>query len=171
VAPFVVQLRQDGKVWRVHTLTSPRSVETGLVENRFSLVGRGASFTDALNRPVPDQETVAALIHDTMTGFNASLLSGSFTEFYQNIARAWQAQLTESQLRRAFEAFIERKVDLTEAIKLEPVLDEQPKISADGLLMISGYYPWKPYKVVFNLKYMHEMNQWKLFGIDVNLRK
>lgn len=170
-ATFIVQLRKDGSHWRVHSLKTPRSVETGLVENRFSLIGRGASFTDSLNRPVPDQEMVQRLVQDTMVQFNESLLSGSFTDFYQNISRAWQTQLTENQLRHAFQAFIDSKVDLTEALKLDPVFDEQPKISADGLLVISGHYPWDPYKVAFQVKYMYELNHWKLFGIDVNLKK
>lgn len=168
---LTVQLRYDSGKWKVHSLKTKRSIETGLIENRFSLVGRGTSFTDSLNRPVPDQETVAHLIAETLEQFNAALLSGSFEEFYKNIAPAWQKQLSERQLQRAFQAFIDRKIDLTEALKLEPVLDEQPQISADGLLIITGHYPWKPYKVFFNLKFMHEADQWRLFGIDVNLKR
>jgi len=168
---LIVQLRKDGGKWKVHSLKTPRSIETGLVENRFSLVGRGTAFTDSLNRPVPDQETVTRLIGETMEQFNASLLSASFSEFYKNIAPSWQKQLSERQLQRAFQAFIDRKIDLSEALKLEPVLDEQPQISSDGLLVISGHYPWKPYKVHFNLKFMYEANQWRLFGIDVNLKR
>ncbi len=168
--PLTVQLRQDGGRWLVHSLKSRRSTAVGMVENRFSLVGRGASFTDSLNRPVPDQETVQQLVQETMTQFNAALISGSFTEFYQVLSRAWQVQLTERQLQRAFQTFIDRKVDLTEAMKLEAVFEEQPKITTEGLLVISGHYPWSPFRVFFNLKYMHEQNQWKLFGIDVNLK-
>jgi hypothetical protein len=60
-------------------------------------------------------------------------------------------------------------------------------VSADGIMSVSGYYDTKPYMVRFGLKFIYEQpaavlrrpdraplegtRDWKLFGIDVNLRK
>ncbi len=168
---YILTLQKDSGDWKVFSIKSPRSPATGLREHQFSLVGKGAAFNDALSQPMPDDATIKELVQKTLARFNDAVLSNSFADFYANVSTAWQSQLTEGQLQRAFQPFVEQKVDLSGALKLEPVFDPAPQITTDGLLVVSGYYPSKPYQVEFALKYIYELPNWKLFGIDVNLRK
>ena len=58
------------------------------------------------------------------------------------------------------------------AIKdIEPVFETPPTITSDGLLLLSGYYPTERYRVIFTVRFIYELPRWKLFGIDVTLRK
>ncbi|RYD63408.1 MAG: hypothetical protein EOP84_33670 [Verrucomicrobiaceae bacterium] len=168
---YILTLQKESGDWKVFSLKTPRSPETGLREHQFSLVGKGAAFNDALSQPMPDEATIKQLVGETLGMFNNAVTGKSFTEFYGNVSAAWQAQLTERQLERAFQPFVDQGVNLSGALKLEPVLDPPPQITTEGLLVVAGHYPSKPYHVEFALKYIYELPSWKLFGIDVNLRK
>ncbi len=168
---YIATLHQESGDWKMFSLKTPRSLETGLRENHFSLVGKGAAFSDALNQPMPDEQTIKRLIAETFTLFNEAIQRKSFSDFYGNVSNKWRAQLTEGQLQRAFQPFVDQGVNLGGALATEPVLDPPPQITTDGLLLIAGHYPSKPYEVVFSLKFIYELPNWKLFGIDVNLRK
>lgn len=168
---YVMTLQQESGAWKVFSIKTPRSMQTGLRENHFSLVGKGASFSDALSQPMPDETTVKRLVADTMRRFNEAVRQKSFADFYANVSTTWQTQISERQLSRAFQPFVDQGVDLAGALRLEPVFDTPPQINTDGLLVVSGHYPSQPYNVEFALKFMYELPDWRLFGIDVNLRK
>jgi hypothetical protein len=169
---YIVTLQQESGVWKVFSLKPPRNPETGLRDNHFGLVGKGTGgFSDPLNQPMPDDREIQRLVTETLKAFNDAVQQKSFADFYANVSLAWQGQLTERQLTRAFQPFVDQGVDLSGALKLQPVLDPAPQITTEGLLMVSGHYPSKPYQVEFALKFIYELPTWKLFGIDVNLRK
>ncbi len=170
-ASLIVTLQDERGAWRVYSIRTPRSIETGLSENRFTLVGKGLAFNDATHQPLPDEKTTALLVRDNLLQFNNAIRTRSFTDFYNFVAVAWQAQLTEKQLQRAFQGFIDQNVDISTIKDLEPVFDNPPMISSDGLLLVSGHYPTKPYVVTFSLKFIYELPDWKLFGLDVDLRQ
>lgn len=170
--PLNATLIQESGAWRIYGLKPPRSLETGLVENRFSIVGRGPDFVDALNRqPLPDEATIKKMAVDTLLMFNSAVKEKSFADFYKKIAQAWRTQVTEAQLERAFAIFLEKQVDIANIAEAKVVLAKPPEITTDGLLLVSGEYPTRPLKVAFALKFMYESPRWRLFGIDVSLRK
>lgn len=169
--PIVVTLVEEAHTWRVYALRTPKGNSAIRSDNRFSLVGKGAAFTDALSRPVPDEAESKALASETVLLFNAAIQQKSFAEFYERVSLAWQTQLTQGQLQRAFQPFIDKEVDLSGIHNVKPILDPPPSINTEGLLLISGHYPTSPYKVFFALKFVYELPRWKLFGIDVNLQK
>jgi hypothetical protein len=103
--------------------------------------------------------------------FNNAIQQKSFGEFYGSVSSKWRSTLTEGQLQRAFQPFVDQGVNMGGAVKTDPIFDPPPQITTEGLLLVTGHYPSKPYQVVFSLKYIYELPNWKLFGIDVNLRK
>lgn len=169
--PFVVTLVQESRAWRVYALRSPVSETSGRTGNHFSLVGKGSAFTDALSRPVPADKEVRSLISETLLNFNDAIRQKSFADFYERVSTAWQKQLTQGQLQRAFQPFIDKEVDLSNIRGLDAVIDPPPTINTEGLLLINGHYSTQPYQVHFALKFVYELPRWKLFGIDVNLQK
>jgi hypothetical protein len=169
--PLIVTVNRETGAWRVFSIRSPRSPTTGLIENRFSLVGKAATLTDLANRPMPDDEAQRRLVRETLLSFNDAVQQQSFSDFYEGVSKAWRAQLTKGQLQRAFQPFLDKKVDISGIKNVEAVFDPAPAINSDGLLVLTGSYPTSPYKVFFALKFIYELPNWKLFGIDVNLRK
>jgi hypothetical protein len=190
-----VTLTQESGDWRIFALTTPKTAANGGAQNRFSIVGRAPDFVEPVKRqPAPDQQTVRALIRDSMLRFNEAVKQKDFTEFFEKTSLAWQDQLvtgevsanpgtlrrvlTEKQkeigagrLQHAFQPFIDKEVNMDNIADKGPVLDGPPLVSTDGLLLVSGHYETEPYKTFFALKYQYELPKWKLFGIDVTLRK
>jgi len=64
------------------------------------------------------------------------------------------------------------EIDLPSAVKeTEPVFNHPAAIGPNGMLVIQGYYPTKPNRIIFQLKYLKDEGDWKLAGIDVNLKE
>ena len=189
-----VTLTQESGKWRVFSLTSP-GIDGGRAQNHFSIVGRGPDFVEPINRQSPpDTETVKSLVRESLVRFGDAVKQKNFMEFFEECSLAWQDQLvtgevslnpvtlrrvlTErqkeigaSRLEHAFHPFIEKEVNLDNIKDKEPILDGPPQVSTDGLLLVSGSYATEPYRVFFALKFQYELPKWKLFGIDVSLRK
>lgn len=177
--PLVVTLTKESGTWRVYSLRSPRSETTGISENRFTLVGKAPTLTDTAAQPVPSETELRQLVRENLLRFNDAIATKSFDAFYDSVSVAWQTgrltqgqnQLTKGQLQRAFQSFIDQKVNIGGIAKLDPIWDTPVSVGTDGLLAVSGYYPTEPYRVHFALKFIYELPTWKLFGLDVNLRK
>jgi len=101
VMPLIVTLLDESGAWRVYSLKSPPSEQTGIAENRFSLVGKAPALAGGAIPPVPPEEEVRMLIRDSLLRFNEAIASRSFDAFYDFVARKWQDQLTKGQLQRA----------------------------------------------------------------------
>lgn len=169
--PFIVTLVHESGTWRVHSLRSPRGTSTTRSENRFTLVGKGASFSDAQSQRLPEEKEIRQLIVRTLTQFDTAIQQKSFAEFYSDVSRAWQKQLTVGQLERAFQPFINSNVRFGGLREAEMQLDGPPSISTEGILLVNGHFQTAPYQVFFQMKFMYELPRWKLFGLDVNLQR
>jgi hypothetical protein len=168
---LVVTVQPEDGAWRVFSIKTPRNPKTGNVENLFSLVGRTRGFAEGQTRALPSEEETRKLVKESMAQFAEALKRKSFDDFYNQVSKAWQAQLTKGQLQRAFQAFIDQQVDLGGTSDVEPIFETNPQMTMDGLLQVSGYYPTKPFEVKFAFKYAYELPEWKLFGLDVYLRR
>jgi len=190
-----VTLTRESGGWRVFSLTQPRDERSRFPANRFSVVGRAPDFVEPVNRqPAPDEATVKALTRDALLRFNDAVQQRNFTEFFEKCSLAWQDQLvtgevspnpatlrrvlTErqkeigaSRLQHAFQPFIDKDVKLDMIKDMEPIFDGPAQVSNEGLLMVSGQYATEPYRMFFTLKFYYELPKWKLFGIDVTLKK
>ncbi|MEP6670390.1 MAG: hypothetical protein ABJF10_14615 [Chthoniobacter sp.] len=169
--PLIVTLVRQAGEWRVFSLRSPPDKDTGISENRFSLVGKTPSFVDAVTKPMPPENEVRQLVRENLLRFNEAIESKSFDAFYEAVSVHWQDQLTKGQLQRAFQPFIDQKISLAGIANATPVFDEPSAVNSDGLLTVTGHYDTQPYRVQFAMKFFYELPAWKLFGLDVNLVK
>jgi hypothetical protein len=189
-----VTLTRESGEWRVFALTTPKN-PAGYVQNRFSIVGRAPDFVEPVNRqPPPDEQSVKSLITDSLLRFSDAVKQKSFLEFFEKCSLGWQDQLVTgevspnpgtlrralserqkeigaSRLQHAFQPFIDKEVSLDAIKGKDPILDNPAQVSTDGLLLVSGHYDTEPYRVYFALKFQYELPKWKLFGIDVTLKK
>ena len=168
---LVVTMNYESGGWRTFSIRTPRSLQTGIAANLFGSVGKTASFVEGVDRPVPDDKTARALALEALLLFNDALQKKSFADFYTEVSKTWQKQLTVGQLNRAFQPFIEHEVNLAGIAKVEPIFETAPIVTSDGILVLTGYYPTERYRVIFTVRFIYELPRWKLFGIDVTLRK
>ena len=123
---------------------------------------------------VPDEADVQTLAEDSLRTFGQGLKDKDFSEFYDEIASAWQQQTTAEKLMEAFSKFLDKDLDLPAIVeKLEPVFKPAPvieSVESHELLVIKGYYPTKPSQLNFQLKYLEEEGDWKLVGINIDIK-
>jgi hypothetical protein len=119
----------------------------------------------------PSEKEARALALDSLLAFNQSIQEKNFESFHQQIGTIWRNEITPEKLKQIFQPFIDKEVDLSPIKKVQPKFETRPAINADGMLELNGSYPTKPSKVVFKLKYVYELAEWKLVAINVNLTK
>jgi len=121
---------------------------------------------------VPEKAELTSMTENSLISFGQAVQKKDFSGFYEDIAAVWQKQTTAEKLKELFKDFLDKGIDLAPAIKgKEPVFNQPATINSDGVLMIKGYYPTTPNRIVFQLKYLQEEDEWKLVGIDVNLKE
>jgi hypothetical protein len=172
IAVSVTLIRERGQ-WRLFALRTPaaQSGDAAPTENRFTLVGKGAGFSTAVNRPAPSEDVSRQLVEDNLVMFNDAVQRHNFADFYANVSYSWQRQLTLHQLQAAFQPFIDAGKNLGPIRSLTAVFDEPPHINSEGVLVLNGHYPPQPYTINFALRFVYELPSWKLFWIDVRLTK
>jgi hypothetical protein len=119
---------------------------------------------------VPDEEDVKSMTETSLTSFGRAVKKKDFSKFYEELAGVWQKQTSPEKLEEAFKDFLDKNIDLVSVVKeKEPVFNHPAAIGDDDVLVIKGYYPTTPNRVIFQLKYLEEEGDWKLVGINVNL--
>jgi hypothetical protein len=117
---------------------------------------------------VPSETELKSMTLDTLLTFNKGVQAKDFTGFYKEIAKLWQEQTSPEKLQGLFQDFIDKKLDISPIKKLEPVFNKPAEINSDDVLVINGYYPTTPKRVVFRLQYLQEEGDWKLVGIKLD---
>lgn len=168
---IAVTLIPESREWKIYALHTQGVGDATPTANRFTLMGKGAAFSAADTREPPPIGEITTLVRESLVKFDEALRRKDFGDFYKYVAATWQAQLSEVRLRRAFQPFLDGNIRLEGLEKTEPVFAAPPAIDLEGLLVVRGYFPLKPYRAVFSLKYVYELPRWKLFGIDVDLVK
>jgi hypothetical protein len=150
--PLTMDLIKEGGAWKVLAVNVPAS---------------GVAASSGETKMPPDTE-LRALALDSLLAFNDAVQTNDFTRFHQQISAAWQEQITPAKLAEVFHDFVVKQINIAGIKNVQPIFNEPPQVDSNGLLVISGYYPTKPARVVFRLKYIYEHPNWKLFGIKVN---
>jgi hypothetical protein len=121
---------------------------------------------------VPEETELKSMTETSLLSFGRAVKKKDFSRFYEDVASVWQKQTSPEKLEEAFSDFLDKGIDLPSVVKeMEPVFNHPAAIGADGVLLIQGYYPTTPNRVIFKLKYLNEEGEWKLVGINVNLKE
>lgn len=125
--------------------------------------------SNASSGEVPSESELNLLVGQTMEDFNSAIQSGDFETFHGTISEKWQEQITAEKLAATFDPFVKQKRDLSPKAGVTPTYSPSPTIDKNGLLAVNGTYPNSDGKTTqFNLTYIKEGSDWKLFGIRVN---
>ena len=149
-----------------------RRTFSGYVAHVFHSGGWCFDVIDAdAHQKLPSDAALKTLVRQSLLKFNEAVQQKNFADFYNYVAVSWQEQLTVKRLQRAFQPFIDNGVNISGIQDREPVYYNPPTITTEGLLVVGGYYPTTPYKVIFQAQYTYEFPAWKLFGLTVDLSK
>jgi hypothetical protein len=149
--PLEVNLVYEGGQWKVLNFNGP--VAGGQV-------GKPP-------RRIPSNDELQKLTAQTLLDFNQAIQDKDFTAFHRKGSTPFREQLSPAKLQMTFQKFIDLEINLGGIKNVEPIFDQPPEIDKDGNLALSGYYPTKPFRVRFHLKYTYEHPAWKLIGIQV----
>jgi hypothetical protein len=168
--PYTIEaiLIPEKGLWRIfslryHVKDSKRFVDLFVRSNPE------ASFNEAFARNVPGDKEAAALVSHTLKKLNEGIHKKDFTAFYNDTSMLWQSQTSMAKVERAFTKFIESGLNLDGIVETKPVFDEK-RLNSEGALLLKGYYPTQPNRVLFDLKYTYELPMWKLLGITVSIK-
>lgn len=118
---------------------------------------------------VPSRNEQVRLTRQTLLDFDRSVVAADFTQFHATISEMWQSEISAQELTKAFQPFIRQKIRIAgTANTLSPTFSPAPKID-NSVLTLQGFYPSKPSRLTFRLKFVPEGDAWKLFGIRVNV--
>ena len=133
------------------------------------LVTRSAT---AQSPDLPPEPELRQLVNRTMQRFNDAIQTKRFDRFRQSgVAGQMLRDATAKQMLEEFQPFIKNEIVLSGLRAGDIVFDETPVIGVDKVLRLVGFYPTEPMRVVFDLAYISEAGEWRLFGMTVGLKK
>ena len=163
-------LIKEAGIWKLYAMFTPSPKDPSKLVDLFSRFGHGLGYNDAFTRQLPDDKQARALVTETMLKFNECLHKRNFDSFYDNTSTLWQSQTTPEQVNRAFKPFLDANINLDFVKDMKVIFDEPPRFNSEGYLLIKGYYPSQPNRVIFDIKYVFELPKWKLLGVTINIK-
>jgi hypothetical protein len=125
-----------------------------------------ASSAMAQNK-VPGERALEALVKATLLTWNDANVTGNYTVFHAKLSKPFRDQFPPDRLKQIFKKFADKDIDIDVVAALKPVYEPAPAIDGDGKLVVNGYFPTEPMRVIFALEFIPSDGEWKLIGINV----
>lgn len=128
---------------------------------------------DASKGEMPSDDEMQQIVRTTLLDFNDAIKQGDFTDFHGKISKTWQKQTTPETFNSAFSEFITKKLDISEVSSLDAEFSPAPTIDRSQgvkMLLVKGKYDTTPLPAKFDLKYIPDGKEWKLFAIQIDTR-
>jgi hypothetical protein len=120
---------------------------------------------------VPGERALEALVKATLLSFNDANVTDNYTVFHAKLSKPFRQQFTPEKLKETFKTFADKDIDFDIIAAYQPVYDPAPKVDDDGRLLVGGYFPTEPARVVFDLKFIPSDGEWKLISINVKTER
>lgn len=171
-----------GREWTLDTAPSDAGGDmklSGVVFRRTGGFNPGSSSGEASSSTTggasfsPDQvpANVQALAIETTSEFRDGVRAKDLSTFYGSTAQMWQKQTSEADFKKAFAPLTQGELVLPDWGQAKPVLSPAPRIDEEKVLRVEGYYPTKPIRANFRLRYVPEDGAWKLLGINWDFKR
>jgi len=130
-----------------------------------TLTGPGSAAQAA---PVPDPYQLSLMIYGALTALDQANTTGNYTVLRALAAPAFQSRNSPEGLANVFAKYRLAHVTLAPIVLFQPTLTEQPRVSADGLLRLKGYFPTRPLRIGFDLTYQNVDGAWRLIAMQIS---
>jgi len=129
----------------------------------------GETKPDASKGALPTDGELQYLVRETMLSFNNALQTEDFSEFYSNVSKQWQKQTSADAMKSSFQSFIDGEANISEIRDMTAELQDKKtrKQAGYNVLDVKGKYDTSPIDTTFDLSYIAEGGEWKLFKIQV----
>lgn len=129
----------------------------------------GETKPNASKGAMPTDGEIQYLVRETMLAFNDALQKADFNEFYNGISKQWKKQTTADSMKSSFQSFIDGKASFGEIRSMTADIENRAtrKQSGFNVLDVKGKYDTSPIDTTFDLSYIAEGSEWKLFKIQV----
>src|SRR5262245_46501433 len=122
----------------------------------------------AAQRRVPDRLGLEAMIKSTLLTFNDANVTGNYTVLHAKLSKPFRDQYSPERLKEVFKAFADNRIDFDVIAAKIPIFDDEPKITASGILMLKGHFDTNP-NVNYDIDYIESENAWRPIKINVRL--
>ena len=119
------------------------------------------------SQPVPSELELAKLVWSTMAMVDHANRSGNYSVLRDTSAQGFQIQNDPARLGEIFAPIRALRVDLGNALVVEPRYTDGPRLLQADLFEVKGYFPLRPTAIFFDLYFQWEQGRWKLFGISI----
>jgi len=116
---------------------------------------------------VPSERALEALVKSSLLTFNDANVTGNYTVLHAKLSKPFRDQFPPAKLKETFKSFAEKGGDIDIIAAIKPTYDPAPKIDGDGKLIVSGFFPTEPVRVLFDLEFIPSDGEWKLVRIHV----
>lgn len=144
----------------------------------FKKSGGGSEMKESEEKAeIPSEEKLQTLVKTTFLDFGDAIQSGDFSDFHKKAASVWRDESSPEEMLDAFKVFVDNKNDYNfkrAVTPLDATLSPAPtleKVKGLDALVVKGYYPTKPLRANFELKYVMDDGTWKLIGINIKTRQ
>lgn len=124
----------------------------------------------AAQNKVPSPRALEALVKTSLLTLNDAIVTGNFTVFHAKLSKPFRQQYSPEQLAEVFKSFAEKSIDYDVIASFPPTYDPEPAVDGDGKLVVKGFFPTEPKRLFFDLKFIPSDGEWKLLGVDVNVK-
>jgi hypothetical protein len=120
---------------------------------------------------VPSERALEALVKSTLLTWNDANVTGNYAVFHAKLSKPFRDQFPPDRLKQIFRKFADQDIDIDVVAALKPVYEPAPAVDKDGKLVVNGYFPTEPMRVIFALEFIPSDGQWKLIGLNVKTDK
>lgn len=113
-----------------------------------------------------DRAGVLILTRSVLSALDQANRTGNYTVLRDLGGPAFQAN-NAARLAEVFADLRREKVDLLPTLVLEPVLTLAPRIEANGLMRLAGWFPTNPRQINFEIAWQPVNGEWRLYGVVV----
>ncbi len=163
-----------------YTIDKPPSGDrmtlSGVVFRKSGGSDTQADPTSDAKAEIPKGDKLQTLVKTTFMDFGDAVQTEDFTDFYAKIAKVWRDETSPEELKEAFKVFIDDKENYNfkrAVAPLDATFTPEPVMQKSGpgfALVVRGYYPTKPLRANFEMKYVMDDGTWKLIGININTK-
>jgi hypothetical protein len=123
----------------------------------------------AVEIPTDDEQDV--LVRSTLMTFNDANMTNNYSILLAKASKQFQAQFTAERLSNSFEPLRVSGLFFESAVTDDYDSQEKASIDSDGALVLAGVIKGEEVQVKYSMRFIQNGTQWKLLGINVNVKK
>lgn len=128
----------------------------------------GAVSLRAADAPGLARSEALALVRATFIRLNDANQTSDYGVLRATASPEFQERFTAQKLEALFAGMRAKKVDLSQALALDPVIETARYHTGQHILRFAGYLPTTPVKTRFGFSYQKSEGVWRLYGLTLD---